>query len=79
MRTKPIPPHIPFGNYFQLNVPFGGLFAKQPVFKGYPTVFRGTEVSGDDGGCINTPKEQKPFPCQPIKPSEVGSKISVLA
>lgn len=82
MKITPTKPIIPFTNYFQMNIPFGGLFQNntcpqtKPSFKGQPQVFRGHEVTGDDGGCIK--HKVTITTCQPIKPEtteEIGNKL----
>ena len=69
----PSSPAIAFGNYFQMNVPFGGYSpsfkGQTPVFKGQSPVF-GASMQPNDGGCIKHAKS-----CQPIKPQFPGEEI----
>ena len=69
----PSSPAIAFGNYFQMNVPFGGynpsFKGQTPVFKGQSPVFRAS-MQPNDGGCIKHAKS-----CQPIKPQVPGEEI----
>ena len=69
----PSSPAIAFGNYFQMNVPFGGYSpsfkGQTPVFKGQSPVF-GASMQPNDGGCIKHAKS-----CQPIKPQFPGDEI----
>ena len=76
----PSSPAIAFGNYFQMNVPFGGynpsFKGQTPVFKGQTPVFKGqspvfgASMQPNDGGCIKHVKS-----CQPIKPQVPGEEI----
>lgn len=73
MRVQtPSSPVITFGNYFQMNVPFGGhnpyLFEKHS-FKGHAPVFKAS-IQHNDDGCIKHVKS-----CQPIKPPVPGEEI----
>ena len=69
----PSSPAIAFGNYFQMNVPFGGYSpsfkGQTPVFKGQSPVF-GASMQPNDGGCIKHAKS-----CQPIKLQVPGEEI----
>ena len=69
----PSSPAIAFGNYFQMNVPFGGYSpsfkGQTPVFKGQSPVF-GASMQPNDGGCIKHAKS-----CQPIKTQFPGEEI----
>ena len=69
----PSSPAIAFGNYFQMNVPFGGYSpsfkGQTPVFKGQSPVF-GASIRPNDGGCIKYAKS-----CQPIKLQAPGEEI----
>ena len=69
----PSSPAIAFGNYFQMNVPFGGynpsFKGQAPVFKGQSPVFRAS-MQPNDGGCI-----KHAMSCQPIKPQVPGEEI----
>ena len=75
----PSSPVIAFGNYFQMNVPFGGYnpcLTENPSFKGQAPVFKGqspvfgASIRPNDGGCIKHAKS-----CQPIKPQFPGEEI----
>lgn len=72
----PSSPAIAFGNYFQMNVPFGGYNPCNPSFKGQTPVFKGqspvfrASMQPNDGGCIKHAKS-----CQPIKPQVPGEEI----
>ena len=77
---------ITFGNYFQMNIPFGGynpcLFEnhsskrQKPVSKRQEPVSKGqtpvlkASIQSNDGGCIKHVKS-----CQPIKPQVPGEEI----
>ena len=72
-------PAIAFGNYFQMNTPFGGhtpclsenpsFKRKIPEFEGQSPVFKAS-IQPNDGGCIKHVKS-----CQPIKPQTPGEEI----
>ena len=77
---------ITFGNYFQMNIPFGGYNPclsenhsskrQKPVSKGQEPVSKGqtpvlkASIQPNDGGCIKHVKS-----CQPIKPQIPGEEI----
>ena len=77
---------ITFGNYFQMNIPFGGYNPclsenhsskrQKPVSKGQTPVLKGqtpvlkASIQPNDGGCIKHVKS-----CQPIKPQVPGEEI----
>ena len=77
---------ITFGNYFQMNIPFGGYNPclsenhsskrQKPVSKRQEPVFKGqtpvlkASIQPNDGGCIKHVKS-----CQPIKPHVPGEEI----
>ena len=77
---------ITFGNYFQMNIPFGGYNPclsenhsskrQKPVSKGQKPVSKGqtpvlkASIQPNDGGCIKHVKS-----CQPIKPQVPGEEI----
>ena len=70
---------ITFGNYFQMNIPFGGYNPclsenhsskrQKPVSKGQTPVLKAS-IQPNDGGCIKHVKS-----CQPIKPQVPGEEI----
>lgn len=70
---------ITFGNYFQMNIPFGGYNPclsknhsskrQEPVFKGHTPVLKAS-IQPNDGGCIKHVKS-----CQPIKSQIPGEEI----
>ena len=77
---------IPFGNYFQMNIPFGGYNPclsenhsskrQKPVSKRQEPVSKGqtpvlkASIQPNDGSCIKHVKS-----CQPIKPQIPGEEI----
>ena len=77
---------ITFGNYFQMNIPFGGYNPclsenhsskrQRPVSKRQEPVSKGqtpvltASIQPNDGGCIKHVKS-----CQPIKPQIPGEEI----
>ena len=77
---------ITFGNYFQMNIPFGGYNPclsenhsskrQKPVSKRQKPVSKGqtpvlkASIQPNDGGCIKHVKS-----CQPIKPQIPGEEI----
>lgn len=77
---------ITFGNYFQMNIPFGGYNPclsenhsskrQKPVSKRQELVSKGqtpvlkASIQPNDGGCIKHVKS-----CQPIKPQVPGEEI----
>ena len=77
---------ITFGNYFQMNIPFGGYNPclsenhsskrQKPVSKRQEPVSKGqtpvlkASIQPNDGGCIKHVKS-----CQPIKPQNPGEDI----
>ena len=77
---------ITFGNYFQMNIPFGGYNPclsenhsskrQKPVSKRQEPVSKGqtpvlkVSIQPNDGGCIKHVKS-----CQPIKPQVPGEEI----
>ena len=77
---------ITFGNYFQMNIPFGGYNPclsenhsskrQKPVSKRQEPVSKGqtpvlkASIQPNDGGCIKHVKS-----CQPIKPRVPGEEI----
>ena len=77
---------ITFGNYFQMNIPFGGYNPclsenhsskrQKPVSKRQKPVSKGqtpvlkASIQPNDGGCIKHVKS-----CQPIKPQVPGEEI----
>ena len=77
---------ITFGNYFQMNIPFGGYNPclsenhsskrQKPVSKRQEPVSKGqtpvlkASIQHNDGGCIKHVKS-----CQPIKPQVPGEEI----
>ena len=77
---------ITFGNYFQMNIPFGGYNPclsenhsskrQKPVSKRQEPVSKGqtpvlkASIQPNDGGCIKHAKS-----CQPIKPQVPGEEI----
>ena len=77
---------ITFGNYFQMNIPFGGYNPclsenhsskrQKPVSKRQEPVSKGqtpvlkASIQPNDGGCIKHVKS-----CQPIKPQVLGEEI----
>ena len=70
---------ITFGNYFQMNIPFGGYNPclsenhsskrQKPVSKRQEPVLKAS-IQPNDGGCIKHVKS-----CQPIKPQIPGEEI----
>lgn len=70
---------ITFGNYFQMNIPFGGYNPclsenhsskrQKPVSKRQKPVIKAS-IQPNDGGCTKHVKS-----CQPIKPQVPGEEI----